>query len=418
MRKLVLLLTIFLFAIPVSLAVFFSLAIEAQPRVVRQVTLAPEHIERAKKIIDTHHYQVRSGMLATVRILSKDADIAANYLVNRFAKGNAHVNLSDRGAFVRLSLPMPENIVNGYLNFEANLIQTEGFPQLQSLRIGNLALPDFVTNILVSQCITWLQRIPEFRSGMAAIQRVRLSPNEINISYRWENDFYQKMNGISLIDEQEKARLLQYQSLLVENSQTHDARIPLSDVLPPLMHLAAKRSINGAAIAENRAMILVTTFYALGMPLRHLIPDASNWPQPVRRVVTIDGRDDLAKHFMVSAAITAYADTILSDAIGLYKEIEDSRTGSGFSFNDIAADRAGTRFGEKAVANQVSAQRLQQQLVTSRLRDTDLMPAWSDLPEFMHEAEFKKRFGGIDAPAYHKMMEKIEQRIAKLHILR
>ena len=45
----------------------------------------------------------------------------------------------------------------------------------------------------------------------------------------------------------------------------------------------------------------------------------------------------------------------LSDVIGLYKEIEDSRGGSGFSFNDIAADRAGTRFGEKAVASEDSA---------------------------------------------------------------
>ena len=28
---------------------------------------------------------------------------------------------------------------------------------------------------------------------------------------------------------------------------------------------------------------------------------------------------------------------------------------SGFSFNDIAADRAGTKFGEKAVSNEDSA---------------------------------------------------------------
>ena len=33
------------------------------------------------------------------------------------------------------------------------------------------------------------------------------------------------------------------------------------------------------------------------------------------------------------------------DAIGVYKEVRDSRGGSGFSFNDMAANRAGTRFG-------------------------------------------------------------------------
>jgi hypothetical protein len=100
----------------------------------------------------------------------------------------------------------------------------------------------------------------------------------------------------------------------------------------------------------------------------------------------------------------------------LYKEIEDSRHGSGFSFNDIAADRAGTKFGEQAVARKASARKLQHRIL-SGLDDGDLMPAWSDLPEFMPEAEFKRRFGGIDAPAYRKMMQKIEQRVAALPVL-
>ena len=99
-----------------------------------------------------------------------------------------------------------------------------------------------------------------------------------------------------------------------------------------------------------------------GHSLERILPEAAVWPQPARQTVTLDGRDDFAKHFMVSAAIAAYADTALSDAIGLYKEIEDSRIGSGFSFNDIAADRAGTKFGEKAVVSEASAQQLQRRV--------------------------------------------------------
>jgi hypothetical protein len=40
------------------------------------------------------------------------------------------------------------------------------------------------------------------------------------------------------------------------------------------------------------------------------------------------------------------------------------------------------------------------------------------LPEFMPEAEFKRRFGGIDAPAYKRMMDDIERRIAALPLYR
>jgi hypothetical protein len=108
---------------------------------------------------------------------------------------------------------------------------------------------------------------------------------------------------------------------------------------------------------------------------------------------------------------------MLSDAIGLYKEIEDSRSGSGFSFNDIAANRAGIKFAEKAVANRASALKIQRVMATE-LKDTDLMPAWSDFPEHMPESEFVARFGSIDTPGYQQLIKKIEQRVAALRILR
>ena len=52
------------------------------------------------------------------------------------------------------------------------------------------------------------------------------------------------------------------------------------------------------------------------------------------------------------------------------------------------------------------------------IRERDLMPATDDLPEFMPEAEFKRRFGGIGAPAYRQMMANIERRIAALPLYR
>jgi len=50
--------------------------------------------------------------------------------------------------------------------------------------------------------------------------------------------------------------------------------------------------------------------------------------------------------------------------------------------------------------------------------EKDIMPMTEDLPEFMPEREFQRRFGGIDAPPYKKMMAEIEQRIAALAFYR
>jgi hypothetical protein len=106
----------------------------------------------------------------------------------------------------------------------------------------------------------------------------------------------------------------------------------------------------------------------------------------------------------------------LADAVGLYKEVADSRGGSGFSFNDIAADRAGSRFGEHA-AQSANARTLQKKM-RAGISERDIMPSTADLPEFTQEAELKRRFGGIDAPEYKKLLADIDRRIAALPLYR
>ncbi|MFB3081551.1 MAG: hypothetical protein ACE1Y1_07300 [Nitrosomonadaceae bacterium] len=416
MYKFFLFLTVCLFASVLVLSAVLLAVFEERPRINRQVILTPEHIQRAKQIINVHRYRVRPGMVAVVKVLSEDADLAANYLVNRFVKGSAQVTLANHSAHVLLSIPTPGNPLGGYLNLEATLIETAGIPQPRSVHVGKLVLPDLLTDMFMPQLIRWLRQSPEYRLGLDALQKIRISRNELNVVYHWKGGFSQDMRT-SIVSEQEREHLFLYHSLLTENSRRGvAATVSLAEVLPPLLRLATERSAKGNALAENRAAILVVTFYTLGRSLKSLIPEAATWPSPVWRTVTVSGRNDFAKHFMVSATIAAYADTALSDAVGLYKELEDSRTGSGFSFNDIAADRAGTRFGEKAVASKDLAQQLQQR-VASGLRDSDLMPPWSDLPEFMPEVEFKRRFGGIGTPAYQQMMQEIDQRVSILGVL-
>ena len=106
-----------LFAMPLALITTLFLAIENRPRIDRQVVFTPEHMERAKQIVDAHRYWVRPGMLAAAKVMPADADLAANYLANRLGKGSAQVALADRNAIIHLSLPLhdapPRDIVFG-----------------------------------------------------------------------------------------------------------------------------------------------------------------------------------------------------------------------------------------------------------------------------------------------------------------
>ena len=100
----------------------------------------------------------------------------------------------------------------------------------------------------------------------------------------------------------------------------------------------------------------------------------------------------------------------VSIAVGEEKELSDAQGGSGFSFIDLAADKAGTRFGEMATSSPENARKLQKKL--SEIRDyTDFMPDPSDLPEHMDNAEFKQRFESVNSLTYQELSKKIDQSI-------
>ncbi len=98
---------------------------------------------------------------------------------------------------------------------------------------------------------------------------------------------------------------------------------------------------------------------------------------------------------------------------GLYKELKDAQGGSGFSFNDLAADRAGAYFGQFCTQSGRSARHVQATLAQTR-EATLFFPVVKDLPEFLPQAEFQRRFGGVGQPAYQRMIEKIDARISAL----
>ena len=185
----------------------------------------------------------------------------------------------------------------------------------------------------------------------------------------------------------------------------------LPDVLQPLFRLAQQRSRSGEdPVSENRSLLLVLGAWAAGRGMGQLLPRETRRSRIRGFRLSLERRRDLAQHFLVSAAIAAGSDSTLSNAVGLFKEVRDARSGSGFSFADLAADRAGTRFGELATRSSASALRVQR-LLAAGVKEADIIPRVRDLPENMSTAEFKSRYGKIGSPTYNEITNEIERRI-------
>lgn len=419
MGKLLRVVLVLLIGLPALLAVLVFFALDNTPLVVSKVTFTPDNIERAKRLLDRNDpRKMRAGVLRTIMVVQDDLDLALNYAASRYAHGSTNVVLRDGSAMLRATFELPANPVGRFVNLDLVLVQTSYLPRVEQLRVGSVPVPAFIGNWLLRAIIQRLKGDADYSATVDVVKQVRASNGVLKVVFEW-NDLAANQLKAALVPADDQARWQAYQARLVElTSQQPSGRgFSLDQLLRPMLQLARQRAEGASATAENRAVMVVLAFYVNGEGLGALVPAARAWPAPEQRVVTLAGRTDSPQHFMVSAALAATAGSPLSDAVGVYKELDDSRNSSGFSFNDLGADRAGTRFGDMAAASDKGAAHLYRQLESS-LREPDFFPDIADLPEYMAEAEFKRRYGAVGQPAYRKMLAEIERRIAALPLYR
>jgi hypothetical protein len=124
---------------------------------------------------------------------------------------------------------------------------------------------------------------------------------------------------------------------------------------------------------------------------------------------TMRGRPDLAQHFFQSAYLASAIGTNGAMAAGFSKELFDAQGLSGFSFGDIAADRAGIRFG-----NGVQKKHFPLAVLATSFEINTFMPVIDKLPEGLSTGQFRKRFGKKNSPQVLEQLKEIDRRIDAL----
>jgi nitrogen fixation-related uncharacterized protein len=171
------------------------------------------------------------------------------------------------------------------------------------------------------------------------------------------------------------------------------------------------------AVEPNKAAIL-----ALGVILgeekiatvakRPINLDRKKELEAIRRRITIQGRNDLVRHFWVSAALTVLSDESRTMTVGITKELMDANPGgSGFSFVDLTADRAGTLFAVGATRDAQSA-RAMQLSIRQGVNNADYFPKIDGLPEGISSDDFQSKYGGLRGEKTMAVVNDIQSRLA------
>lgn len=357
----------------------------------------------------------------TRKVVNLTADDLATIVNYAFARkrvdGFAQVSIRDSRLRMQAAVRLPTNGIDLYLNLRLIVDDAEPDALVQQLKIGRLALP----RPLVGWVLTAAAHTGPFaRFGQIAdevVRRVRITDQTVRVDFDWNREALARADDL-VTDVALRERMQAYYQPLVERVSDAEVKryVRLPYLMQPLFEIAVKRSASGSdPVEENRALILMLNAYVNGRDIEAML----GWPTPdhpiPRRSALLQRRVDLAQHFITSAALAVAGTNTLADVVGMAKELNDTHSGSGFSFVDLAADRAGAHFGKFAVHSDVTARKVQTAL--SRAADESLfMPSTRDMPENLKATEFQQRFKTIDSPEFAAMKDKIEALIAECPI--
>ena len=400
---------------PLALAALVWFALSPRPAVALQMEASPADIERAKQVLKMNDPRgFPPGSEHTVRMTERDINLAMNYLARKITRSAVQVTTQADRLELAGTVDLPLISARPYLNIAARIETENGVPRVSRLRVGSVPVPASVAAWALERVMQGFNLTREYRLAGDMIQRLDLRPGEVSVAYRWQPETLRTL-GAQLAGIDATALAAYHAQLLALQAGGAAREGSVNAVLQSLFALARQRSAEGDPVAENRALLLVLGAWAGGRGMQVLVPQAPD--KPARFALSLQQRRDFGQHFLVSAGIAAGSETGLSDAIGIHKELSDSRGGSGFSFTDLAADRAGTRFGKLATASADSARRIQH-LLSQGVTEADIMPVVSDLPEGLTEAEFASRYTAVDSPAYRAVLDEIDRRIAACALYR
>lgn len=394
-----------LFLTPFVAALFIWASLSATPLLAPREPLSPQDIQRARQILQDHQRQGQQQTKA-ISLDARDLELVANLFLQQHLEGGAAVTIRNDRLNARAALRLALVPARPWLNIQLELREQAREPNLLRLQIGELTIPQPVTKWLLARLLAALYETPHYRLAREIVDDIRLDKGQLRLRYQWTPALAQRARA-TLAGEGNPAEQA-YARALAQQLASPSEPVSLAKLLPPLFALAAARSDTGDPAQENLALLGVLGAWAERGRTARLLGLHVNGLPPFR--ARLRRRADLARHFLISAMLAAHGGGSLADAAGVYKELSDADGGSGFSFVDLLADRAGTRFGLAATASAEAARRFQAR-VAAGVTEDDLIPPMPTLTEGLNLASFRRNYQGVDSPRYREVMMEIERRL-------
>ena len=374
----------------------------------------------------------------TRRVISLDAEQLGSLLaLVSHTVPRAQLRLNDIGNdwIISGSIKLPRLFRQLYINTSTHLQQGMSSTYMGETQVGRLSLSNQWLLKTAVYFINLTGRTDTSIDAEKLLQDIQIADGNLVIAVHPEFNLQQLKESVKSTSKVALKQIAGNQDISIEINHYLDLLnhlssltsglsklpIPLTDFIPPLFDAVAKKSTATTVLDENRYALLALIYYSSDFAMRRVIKTAlaPNISDVVDRPkIILKQRKDLVLHFMYSAAIELFSDNVSSLSIGEIKEISDSNQGgTGFSFADLMADKAGIYLAQQLTNSASQAMQTQLRLSES-FTEEDFFPDISDLPEKLSEEDFKLQFDNRQSKQYLAMLSDIDARIAGLAIYR
>ena len=409
----------------VAVAILIILSTESTPVVFGHDDPSVEDVQRIKQYVRTiRRNRNKQGDISQLLITERDFNLGFDYALSKCPHRNyisGNIDFYPDVVNVVFAFELPIDFSRRYLNVTMSLQPELSSLSIDEFRCGSLIVPDVVIRSALTLAHHFGVRVRKYRNLIAlrdTIRDITITQDYLLLKFRWDEDVLTRLKGQGrqlLMDDQEAERIEIYENYLLKLSLASTRKdTSLSEILSLLFEFAHERTLSGNdPVEENQALLIALAFRYLNRSITDTLGLNHSNPPVVKRKLyaSLFGRNDLAKHFCISAALAVTAGSRHAALVGVLKEIDDSKGGSGFSFADLAAAKAGIRFGEIAAHSRARARELQL-LMAEGVIESDFMPSIHDLQEGLTDLQFENEFNDLESMKYQKVEDEINRRIS------
>ena len=410
--------------IGVILLCIHFLVLSAVPTVVISSAQQVDNAQSVNDLLDDVSnvlYQKHLGHQITLS--EAQAHSLLGFMQRAYPSFSGNIQLNRGKGELDISVAVPQWFTVRFLNLRL-VLNSNRYVDIESLSLGKISLPGNSVLKLVTWLVNTYTNSTIATQAQAQINEVIFNPEYVSVSILPMQQFLKDLKRVRESidfggDPSLGLRINHYLNFLMnEQSIPKSHSNSLSLYVREVLLEAQIQSTLETAHLENEAAIFALAIYA-GNPrfanFLGVIPPQKQQILSGKFIPTLASRRDLSQHFIFSAAIKLLSDQGATVAIGEFKELMDRvSTGSGYSFVDLAADKAGVVFADYLTHPDTAS--VAQHRLAQSASEAIFFPMIEHLPEGLNTDAFAQTFTAVDSPEYQAMIDNIQARLKELSL--